>query len=243
MLDDDPVLGKVIANYPSDRARLLLPVGVIMGLIAVILNFTLAETNPLLTVIIMAGLSLVAGWYVLHFWNREIILYEHGFSFREGSRTVLFLYHEIASIRQRAERLAYFGGLIRRAAYRFTLTTFRGESMTITNLYKRVDRLGAQLEQKIYPVLGASLRARLMQGEKVPFSATLRVSSIGLHEQGRDLNWAQFTGYQIGGGHLTLYSQPGETEWLRLPLPQVDNIPLLLEFLKRQGERQQPGEA
>lgn len=240
MLDDDPVLGKVIAIYPSDRARLLIPTGVVVTILAIILNFTLAESSPLLTVILMTVITLIAGWYVLHFWNREIILYEKGFSFREGARTVLFLYNEIISIRQRAERLAYFGGLIRRAVYRFTLTTIRGETMTLSNLYKRVDRLGAQLEQKIYPLLGVTLRARLMQGEKVPFTDTLRLSSVGLHEQGRDLAWDQFAGYQIGGGHLTLYAQPNKTEWLRLSLPDVDNLPLLIDLLKRQAaERQQ----
>ncbi len=239
MLDDDPVLGKVIGIYPSDRARLLIPAGMIITIIAVILNFTLAETSPLLTVIIMFVISLVAGWYVLHFWNREIILYDNGFSVREGSRTVFFLYPEIASIRQRAERLAYFGGLIRRAAYRFTLTTIRGETLTVTNLYKRVDRLGAQLEQKVYAILGVTLRGRLMQGEKVPFAETLRVSSQGLHEQGRDLSWDQFAGYQIGGGHLTLLAQPDKREWLRLPLPEVDNLPLLIDLLKRQASERQ----
>jgi hypothetical protein len=235
MLDDDPVLGKIIANYPSNRARLLIPAVVICGIIAVILNFTLAETSPLLAAIMMAAVSLLAGWYVLHYWNREVVLYEHGFSFREGSRTVLFLYHEIASVRQRAERLAYFGGLIRRAVYQFTLTTIRGETITLTNLYKRVDRLGPQIEQKVYPLVGVTLRGRLMQGEKVPFSERLRVSSQGLHEQGRDLPWDQLAGYQIANGHLTIFAQPDNREWLRLPLPEVDNIPLLLELLKRQA--------
>lgn len=237
MLDADPVLGKVIANYPSDRARLLLPAAIISGVVAVILNFTLATIpnwwGPVLTTIIMAAVVLALGWRALHFWNREVVLYEKGFSYREGARIVQFLYHEVVSIRQRGQQLAYFGGLIRRSTLQFTLTALRGETMHLDSLYKRVDVLGAQIEAKVYPILEPYLTERMAAGEKIPFSASLRVSSSGLHERGRDLAWEQFGGYQVGGGHLRLLALPDKSEWLSLLLPEVDNLPLLVKLLKR----------
>jgi hypothetical protein len=137
MIEADPVFGKVIANYPSDRIRLIAPAVVISGVVSVILNVTLAEVEgwwgPALTVIIMASVVLGLGWRVLHFWNHEVVLYEEGFSYREGARPVFFLYHEIMSVRQQGQRLAYFGGLIRRNTYQFTLTTLRGEVMKLDN--------------------------------------------------------------------------------------------------------------
>lgn len=237
MLEADPVFGKVLDNYPSNRARLVAPAVVLSGVAAVILNATLATVEawwgPVLTVIIMAAVVLVLGWRALHYWNREVILYENGFSYREGARPVFFLYHEVLSVRQQGQRLAYFGGLIRRNTYRFTLTTLRGEVMMLDNLYVRVEELGEQMEKRIYAVLDPYLQELMAKGEKIPFSNTLRLSTSGLHEKGRDLPWSQFDGYKVSGGQITLFAQPDKADWLTIPLPEVDNLPLLIRWLKQ----------
>src|SRR5690606_17619332 len=108
--------------------------------------------------------GLAAGWYVLHGWNREIILYEGGFSYREGSRTVYFRYEEIAGIRLRAERLAYFGGVIRRDRYRFVVTSWQGDRFVITNLYRRAAELGTRLTEQVNRVLQPAISRRLAAG-------------------------------------------------------------------------------
>jgi len=240
MVESDPLLGGFLANYPSDRARLLIPAVIVSGIVAVILNFTTAAVEawwgPPLTIILMALVVLIVGWRVLHFWNREVMLYEHGFSYREGGRTVFFLYHELASIRQRAERLVYFGGLIRRTTYRYTLISIRGEKIVLTNLYKNVDHLMERLEQKLNALLEPQIIERLNSGEKVPFSDTLRLSKSGLHESGRDLHWSEFGGYKAGGGQLTLLARDG-TAWLTLALPDIDNLAILIGLLKQQETR------
>src|SRR5262245_18615453 len=104
MIEADPVFVKVIADYPSNSTRIIAPAVVLSGVVAVILNVTLAEVEawwgPALTVIITAGVVLTLGWRVLHFWNREVVLYEEGFSYREGAKPIFFLYHEVLSIRQ-----------------------------------------------------------------------------------------------------------------------------------------------
>lgn len=237
MIEADPVFGKFIDNYPSNRARLLVPAVILSGIAAVILNATVASVEawwgPVLTVILMAGIVLIVGWRALHFWNREVILYENGFSYREGARPVFFLYHEILSIRQQGQRLAYFGGLIRRNTYQFTLTTLRGEVMVLDNLYVRIEELGAQIEKQVYAVLDPYLREQMTKGERIPFSNTLRLSSDGLHEKGRDLSWSQFDGYQVSSGQITLYAQPDKSAWLSIPLPDVDNLPILVRWLKQ----------
>jgi hypothetical protein len=237
MFESDPILGNVIAIYPSDRTRLLLPVAIIIGVVAVVLNFTVATIDawwgPPLTVIIMAAVSLAAGWPLLHLWNREVILYDNGFSFREGGRTVYFLYYEVNSLRQHGQQLAYFGGLIRRATFRFTVTTIRDERMVLTNLYRNIGQMGARLEAKINPLLAPQIDERLSKGEKVPFSDTLRLSRDGLSESGRDLLWDSFTGYTVKGGMLHLLARPDKSEWYSVALGDVDNIKLLLTLLKQ----------
>lgn len=240
MLDDNPVLGKLIASYPSDRGRLLLPGAAVTGAVAIILNYTLAEVDawwgPALTVILMALAMLAVGWYILHRWNREVILYDEGFSYREGSRPVFFRYTEIATIRQRAERLAYLGGLYRRIRYQFVLTTWQGDVIVLDNLYRRVAELGVRMEQKVNAVLWPVMAERLAKGETVPFSATLRMSAHGLHEGGRDLPWAEYGSYRVEKRRLSLLNGAGAV-WLTMPLTEVDNITLLLQVL-REHDRQ-----
>lgn len=241
MIEADPLLGNVIANYPSNRARLIIPAAIIIGVVAVVLNFTVAALDtwwsPPLTVILMGAVSLIASWPVLHLWNREVVLYDNGFSFREGGRTVYFLYPEVKSLRQHGQQLAYFGGLIRRSTFRFTITTIRDERMILTNLYSNIGQLGARLEAKINPILAPLIDEQLSRGEKVPFSDTLRLSREGLYEGDRNLPWSSFAGYKIKAGRLHLFTNADEGEWFRLPLAEVDNITLLLSLFK-QREKQ-----
>src|SRR5512145_491549 len=234
MLEADPVLGPVVATYPADRARLLLPAGVVVGAVAVVLNYTLAtipDWGPLLTVGLMSLVSLVAGWWVLHWWNREVILYDNGFSYREGGREVLFHYAEIKSVRERAEVFAYFGGLFRRTVYRLTLITVQDQQIILGNLYRRAPQLGEQLTRHVYREIEPAIRDRLARGEWVAFTETLRLSREGLHESGRVLPWPDYSSYQLQGGGLRVLTRSGET-WVSLPLDAVDNIHLLVALLR-----------
>ncbi|NWG16060.1 MAG: hypothetical protein HXY41_05435 [Chloroflexi bacterium] len=234
MLEADPVLGAVIATYPVDRTRLLLPAVALVVLVGTALNFTLAEApgwGPPVTAGLTALVALAAGWAVLHLWNREIILYQNGFSYREGSRVVFFHYAEIRSIRQRAEVYAYFGGLLRRTVHRLTLTTIQEQRIVVGGLYRRVGDMGMRLENHILREIAPAVRDRLAKGQRVPFSDTLHLSADGLHEGGRDLPWADFGDYRTSGGRLALLTAGGEV-WFSLPLEAVDNVMLLIGLLR-----------
>ena len=235
-IEADPILGEAIANFPSDRGRALLIAGVIGGTAAVFLNFTFAAIpewwGPALTIVLMAGLGLALGWYVLHLWNREIILYERGFSYREGSKVVHFLYQELRGVRLRAERLAYFGGRVRRNVYHFTVTTSQDEKFIITNVYRRAAELGTKLTDHLNHVLQPSIAAKLERGEKVSFSDTLKVSAVGLEDGERHLAWDEYGKYRIGGRQLSLLNKAGEV-WFSAPLYEVENITLLLDVLRQ----------
>ena len=234
-VEADPVLGEAIANYPSDRGRPLLISALVGGAAALVLNFTLAAIpqwwGPALTIVLMAALALALGWYVLHVWNREIILYERGFSYREGSKVIHFFYHEIRGVRLRAERLAYFGGRLHRNLYRFTVTTQDGETFTITNVYRRAAELGTKLTECLNRTLQPRLMGRLERGESVAFSESLSMTGSGLHDGDRFLAWADYAGHRIGGRQLALFNGAGEV-WYSAPLAEIENITLLLDLLR-----------
>lgn len=233
-LPDDPVYGAVIANFPSDRTRLLVIAGVVSAVSAVILNFTTAAIpswiGPAITIVLMAAIVLILGWYALHLWNREVILYERGFSVREGSRIVFFRYDEVAAVRLRAERLAYFGGLIRRPVYATTIITVRGETFTLDNVYRQAARFGALFIARAAPVIHTRLAETLSRGEGFSFGGlTLTPEGIAIDDD--LLPWGEAGMFQIGGGSLALPRADG-TPWRSVPLKALDSLPILLEALR-----------
>lgn len=234
MISDDPVFGQVLDNFPVRRGRMLVVAGVICVLVAGVLEFTVARRpvwwGPTLTVIVM-GLTVVAvGWYVLHLWNREVVVYQRGFSYREGSQVVLIPYNEVVSVHQYAEQLAYFG-FLRRTVYRTTIKTAEDETVVLTNQYGRIDKLGELLEARINLVLKDVVRGKLQRGERVAFSDRLALSADGLHVDAETLAWQEFGGHRIEQRQLLLLNAAGET-WKTLPIRDLENTLLLLDLLR-----------
>lgn len=238
---DDPVLGKVLANHPSDRLRLLLLGGGLYAVVAMVINVALlplpAETALIIALAALALLALTVGWFVLHYWNREVILYEQGFSYREGSRQAYFKYSEIQSVHLTAEDIGYLGGLIRRRVRRFTLKTIHDETIVLTTVYRAIDALIDRLERLTSVTLRERLHERLAAGDAVDFGG-LRVTPDGLERDGHVLAWTDYAGYALGGGALLLHSRTSSTDgepWGRVPLDSLDNVRVLVELLKRKS--------
>lgn len=241
----DPLLGSPIANHPSDRLRLLVIAGLIGGVAAVVLNFTTAEVEgwgPPLTFLLMAALGLGLGWYVLHGWNREIILYERGFSYREGGAFVYFTYDEVRGVTAQIGQQSYLGGRIRRIRHRFTLTTHSGDQFTITDLYRRAGALGAELSARVEATIRATLPDCLARGERILFGERLAVTATGLvsladrvtGEPERALPWGEYGSYRVAQRQLDLLDTQGES-WLKVPLNRIENVALLVRLLREQA--------
>jgi len=231
------LLGDVIGNHPSDRLRPLIVAGVVIGGGGLLVSFTIgqipADWSPPLALLIMAALTALVGWYLLHGWNREIILYERGFTYREGSKFIDFLYNEIESLRLRAEKVSAFSGLLKYTRTRVTATTIRGEQFLITNLYRRAAELGARLQERVYRELRPKIAQMLIDGDIIRFSDTLRLDQHGLHESGRDLLWQHYGGYRVGARQLSLLDNTGAV-WHTEALWEYDNLPILIDLLKSQ---------
>jgi len=243
-----PALGDPIDNFPSRRLPPLLTAwGFLIG-ISLLWNlatwpFDLSAYGPAIA-ITFALIALVLGWWVMHLWNREVILYERGLTYREGSRDVPFRYDELRGIRLRAEQLAYFGGALRRTIYRITLHTHNGETIPLNNIYRRVQVLGDKLNQRVTDLRRPDILAAISNGESVPFGGGLSLNSAGITVAASELAgatddahlpWAAFSGYNIAKRHLQLLTDE-EAIWYSLPLHEVENLVLLLEVLRQQRD-------
>lgn len=233
IIPDDSVYGQALGNYPADRGRLLLIGGSIYFVATTVLNLAFAQVDASVAFIVvisaMAILALLIGWYILHLWNREVVLYARGFSYREGSRDIFFDYLEITSIRQRAERVRYFGGLIRRTIYQITLKTSHDETIVLDNLYRRIDELGIRLEQQINQAQRPVIEAKLQAGDSVSFGDHLTLMPDGLQIDQHALRWDDYQTFAVSEGKLTL---TGATGSRAVPLAEIDHLTLLLELLR-----------
>lgn len=235
-LEADPIYGKPLANYPSDRVRLLLISGFIYGAIALVLNLAFAGVEPqTASIFVIGGMALSAlgmGWFVLHLWNREVILYERGFSYREGSRDVFFSYGDIDRIEVRAERIAYFGGLLRRTLHEMKLHTIHDEDLTLNRIYRRTDELILRLERMVTQTRLPIVQSKLNSGEQIEFAPGFHLEAGGLNVEQDLLPWADFSGHRIGDGQLHLLTN-GDSVWRSIPLKPLYNAALLITLLER----------
>ncbi|MCS6834855.1 MAG: hypothetical protein NZ750_02420 [Anaerolineae bacterium] len=231
---DDPILGPFLAHYPSYRLRLLMIGGGFYAL-AVLLIQALTwqidrETASIFVPILYACAALVAFWYMAHYWNREVIVYKHGFVYREGRREVRFRYETIATVQAQAERLRLFG-LLPYERHRYVLTSDQDERIVLDNLYRHIERLGPSLEQAIAQRRLPLLRQQLARGDSLPFGPQLLARADGLEVDGARLAWGEIKAERVIGDDLHLIGVDGQT-LARLPLAQIDNLLLLLLLLK-----------
>jgi len=236
-LDPDPVLGAPLGNAVSNRFRLLLIAGIVVLGAGLFLNFTIGAIQegwgPPLTFLLTAAIMLGAGWWVLHWWNREIILYERGFTVEEGARVVPIRYDEVARVHLEAGRVTY-GGLFPHERYRCTLTTIHDEQVVVNAWYRHASELGTRLNALVDAALRPQIEARWAAGERVPFGEALALSEDGIESEGRSLGWAEYGGIRIAGGRLGILDAAGDT-WASLPLATLDNLTLLVACLREQG--------
>ncbi|MBC8098762.1 MAG: hypothetical protein H7Y11_04925, partial [Armatimonadetes bacterium] len=213
IIETDPIYGVAMANYPSDRGRLLLAGGVVYAISGTVLNAAFASVDAATASIIvisgMAPLALGIGWVILHQWNREVVLYERGFSYREGSRTVYLFYSDIRMLKLRAGRVRYFGGLVRRNIRELTLKTTQDETIVLNTVYRRIEELCERLELAINRAQRPIIEARLTKGERVEFGGGLALLATGIRLDAQQLAWADYVKYSVADGKLTLHTAEG----------------------------------
>ena len=188
---------------------------------------TAGRVLPLLFAV--SGLSVA--WYLAHLWNREVILYERGFTYTEGSRIGHFLYGDIIQMHQKVERIAYLD-LFHRRHYAYTLRSNEDETLHINNIYSDLSRLIKRLEGFITRDRLIIIEAQIAAGQAVALGGGLLVSQAGLEFEGRGLFWHEIGERRIKNNRLSLAKTDGEN-WLTLPIRDLDNIILTLGIIKK----------
>jgi hypothetical protein len=230
----DPTLGKYLSHHPSRRMMLLIQGAFLYAIPAWILQLLTAnlddQTAALFLPFSFAAIGGAVGWYVLHLWNREVVLYERGFSYRRGSVTAYFRYENIVTLKQSIETQSILG-LFPRTVYNYTLISDLEETLQINNLYSNTEKLTRSLDALIASARLPIIRQQMASGQAVPFSENLKLSREGIILGERELFWHELKAYKPQSGRLILQSSDNP-EWASLPLRDINNPPLLLALLK-----------
>ena len=80
IFESDPILGKYVSHHPSNRLRLMIIAGVIytfaVGIIQLVFWNVDDSIASIFIPLLFAGVVGGVLWYMLHHWNREVVLYE-----------------------------------------------------------------------------------------------------------------------------------------------------------------------
>lgn len=234
--EPDPILGKYISHHPSNRMRLMIIGGSIYAVAVVIIQaifWNVDDENAAVFVpILFAAVAGAVLWFMLHHWNREVVLYERGFSYRRGSITAYILYMNVVKLIQNLEKVSFLG--FSRTVYDYKLITDIDETLTIDNVYSNPDKLTRALEAFIARDRLPIMRHLIQTGKPASFSERLHISQEGIMLDDKDLFWQEFKGQRVKNGQLILQSQNDEA-WATIPVDEIDNPVLLIALLKERG--------
>jgi hypothetical protein len=241
IFEADPALGEYISHHPSRRVMLLIRGGLVYSALVLLLNIIFwsvdDQTASMFLPFIYAVIASFALWYVLHLWNREVVLYEHGLSYRQGSNTAYVAYANIIEFRQRIEQVS-LAGFFKRAVYDYTLITNLDETLRINNLYSETEKLTRALDAFISRDRLPIIQEQISGGQEAAFTAQLRLTREGILYEERELFWHEFKGYRVQNGILILQSRDNP-EWAKIPVIEINNAILLITLFKERRKNTQ----
>jgi len=243
IFDADPILGNYVSHHPSNRIRLTIISLIIYALpvFALQLMFWTVETEvasvflPIVFAIIGGG----AFWFSAHHWNREVVLYERGLSYRQGSATAYILYANVVKLIQNIERVSFLG--LSRTVYDYKLTTDLDETLIINNVYSNPERLTRSLDAFIARDRLPIIRHKIAEGGDASFNDNLRINREGIMLDDRILLWQEYKAQRVKHGVLYIQSREDD-EWAVIPVTEIDNPVLLIAALKDRGQSPEPSQ-
>ncbi|MEM9953482.1 MAG: DUF6585 family protein [Chloroflexota bacterium] len=233
--DPDPMLGKYISHHPSNRIRLMIIGGLIYALPVGLLQIIFFnQDTDLVAIFLPVTFAAIAGgvlWWVLHHWNREVVLYEKGFSYRQGSAIGYIRYANVVKMITNLEQIGFLG--LSRKVFDYRLMTDIDETLIINNVYSNVDKLTRALEAYVARDRLPIILGQLADGQTVNFGENLQIHAEGLILNDKQLAWTDFSGQRVKDGQLMILSD--DTTWDTIDVTEIDNPVLLITILRNRG--------
>ena len=234
-----PAYGRYRSHHPSRRIVLMVRAGVAYTIAVIVLQLLTWNVSDNVAAIFLpvayGGIAAAALWYVVHYWNREVVLYERGFTYHEGSRTGQFYYKDITTVRQNIEDLS-IGRLRLRTIYTYQMISRFDEQLTINNIYSETRNLINRLDSFIARERLPELREDLAQGKPIQFGDAFQLTQEGIRYDGKTLVWDDVVNVRVRGGSLIIDSGDSEA-WAIESVPAIDNVVIIIGMIKALAPR------
>lgn len=234
-----PAYGRYRSHHPSRRIVLMMRAGVAYSIAVIVLQLLTWNVSDNVAAVFLpisyGGIAAAALWYVVHYWNREVVLYERGFTYREGSRTGQFYYKDITTVRQNIEDLS-LGSLRLRTIYTYQMISRYDEQLTINNIYSETRNLINRLDSFIARERLPELREDLAQSKPIRFGDAFQLSQAGIGYEGKILAWDDVVSVRVRGGSLIIDSVSEEV-WAVESVPDIDNVVIFIGLIKALAPR------
>ncbi len=150
-----------------------------------------------------------------------------GFVFLKGSQAAACRWDQVAFVWQRI--VAYYSyGVRSGTSYKYTVQRSAGARIVITQMFRNVDQLGAQLQREVTNRLAPQALAAVQAGQTLPFGR-FSLSPQGLVTSREIIPWSAVQEVKVSSGWLMIQRRgsPRGTSYGR-----VDTIPNLYVFLR-----------
>jgi hypothetical protein len=206
---------------------------ILVGILAVGI-FALTHSKPgqlWIGILLIGGLAGALGVYIyggIRKLGRRILFHADGMILREGGRTDIFRWEEVASVTGMLP--VSFRGTPVHIGGPMTIELRDGRRFRLAHGYADPDVLANFIHDKVLACLLPPALAALQRGEAVSMGP-LQLDRAGLRHGEQSLPWSEFQGCSFTADDLTILRAGGQP-WTTLKIAQVPNANLLLSLAR-----------
>jgi hypothetical protein len=234
-------LGRHITMFPSTVTRnsgwLLLPMLVVLAIIA----------GWLATAKLVAGLPLIGligflvGLWLLERSRRsiQVHVFERGLLYHRGRKIIPIPWDAVVcthrQYRWTLSKWTNYRYVI--SARRYTVTTYSGATLVLTDSIAGIDELTSWIEQEVRPSVLPAILARYAAGEPLQFGP-FRLDTSGIQQKNRSAPWADIEAIDERYGTLRM-RVAGQARPMQAAIAQIPNFFILQDILRQHQLLQQ----
>jgi len=182
---------------------------------------------PMLIAFVLFLLGLLAVWGAYANWNKGAALYDRGFASRDRKGLRTWTWEDVLSLTSAVTR-HYTNGIYTGTTHVYTLFNRKREKLVLNDVFKNVDQLAEEIEQKIFPLLYEPASEKYNSGQSLDFGSIL-ISKTGLQIGKKTFAWAEVKDVSLQRGELKISRKDGG--WFSGASISAANIPNLRVLL------------
>ncbi len=195
-----------------------------------ILLRTLSLPTIIALVLFVAGSLALAAAY--RNWLKSAVLYEGGMAFADRHGLRAWRWDEIEELHSSVTR-HYFSAIYTGTSHRYIVTHRDGHMVTLDDDLQRVDRLAANLRERLVPVLYQRSAEAFNRGQEVTFGPVTVSKAVGLGAGKKAYLWTEIAAVAVKDGYLRVIPAGNKTgpRSLALPVAQIPNLEVLVSLV------------